>query len=75
MAQLVKLGIYSAQEAEELQQVGREVIAMAEAHQPPFDDEWQSWQPTADLKLGPVPEGWQYLPVEPPYRTWSGPLT
>ena len=55
--------------------IGDEVIAMVAAHERPFDDEWQTWHPTPDLKLGVIPQGWPYLPLEPPYRPWSGPLT
>jgi hypothetical protein len=75
MAHLVKLGVYTAAEAKELYAVGREVIAMVEAHQPPFNGEWQTWRPAPDLAVGEIPQGWQYLPVEPPYKAWSGPLT
>jgi predicted RNA-binding protein associated with RNAse of E/G family len=74
MSEAVRLGIYTEAEAQELYAVGYEVEALIRAHAPPFDEEWQTWRPDADLLIGAVPEGWQYLPVPAPYRAWTGPL-
>ena len=75
MARLVELGVYSVAEAEELRDVGREVIEMIEARLPPFDDGWQTWRPTPDLVLGEVMADWAKLPLSAPYQAWAGPLT
>jgi hypothetical protein len=75
MAHLIELGLYTEDDADEVRDAGRAVIKLIEAGKPPFDDEWVLWRPPQDLMLGPVPEGWQYLPVPAPYRPFDGPLT
>jgi len=67
MAVLVDLGIYTAEEANALRQVGRDVEKLIEAHAPPFDNSWVDWRPDPDLVLGQNPEGWQHVPLPAPY--------
>jgi hypothetical protein len=67
MAVLVDLGIYTASEADSLRRVGGDVEKLIEAHAPPFDDSWVDWRPDPDLVLGPVPDGWQHVPLPAPY--------
>jgi hypothetical protein len=71
MADLVAAGLYTEGEAAELRSVGEAVIEMVERRQPPFDDAWQEWRPSPDLRLGPLPEGWQHVPVPEPYRRFE----
>ncbi|MPZ47971.1 MAG: DUF402 domain-containing protein [Dehalococcoidia bacterium] len=71
MAIFVELGIYAAAEAEALRAVGWDVLKLVEAHAPPFDDFWPNWRSDPDLKLGPIPDGWQYVPVPAPYLTYD----
>jgi hypothetical protein len=71
MAVFLDLGIYSEAEANALRNVAREVIGMVKQRQPPFDDSWVDWRPEPGLALGDIPEGWQYLPVPAPYRTYD----
>jgi hypothetical protein len=71
MADLVTAGLYTEEEAAELRGVGEAVIEMVVGRLPPFDDSWQDWRPGADLKLGPLPSGWQHVPVAPPYRRYE----
>jgi hypothetical protein len=71
MAGLVAAGLYTEGEAAELRGVGEAVIEMVERRQPPFDDAWQEWRPSPDLRLGPLPEGWQHVPVPEPYRRFE----
>ncbi len=70
LAQLTALGIYTESDAEELHQIGLEVIELILAGKPPFDDEWVNWRPPTGWRLGVEPVGWQFLPVQPPYRTY-----
>jgi hypothetical protein len=64
MNHLIELGIYTRPEADYLRDQAREAIALIEQGHPPFDGEWTSWQPRADVAFLPeAPAGWQYLPV------------
>jgi hypothetical protein len=73
MTHLISLGIYTEDEAEDLRQVGREVLDLVGRREPPFDDEWTLWTPPADLVMGErdLPEGWQFLPVSAPYQQYQ----
>ena len=62
MALLISKGVYTTDEAEQIRQAWREVGALIESAKPPFDEEWTDWQPTADLILRDVPQGWQFWP-------------
>ncbi len=70
LRQLTASGVYTDQEALRLRQVAHEVIELIEAARPPFDDEWQEWRPPAGWRLGAEREGWQFLPVQAPYRPY-----
>lgn len=72
LSRLVDMGIYSEADAQQLHAVALEVIALAQAGAPPFDDEWIAWQPDSGLVLGESPQGWQYLSVPTPYRPYAG---
>jgi hypothetical protein len=63
MAELIARGTYTEQEAHEIREHGRAVIELVERAQPPFDDEWPEWEPSPDLVLDNIPDGWQLLPA------------
>jgi hypothetical protein len=71
MADLVRTGLYSSEEAAGLYAIGHEVIALVEARTSPFDDSWIEWRPPGRLRLADPPKGWQYLPVPAPYKPYS----
>jgi hypothetical protein len=74
MADLVSKGVYAREEAARLREIGTSVIKMIDGRQYPFDGSWLDWRPDSGLELGPLPSGWQFLPVPAPHRPYQGQL-
>jgi hypothetical protein len=70
MANLVALGLYTLEEAAALRAAGERAIELVRAGAFPFDSSWKYWRAPSDLALGPLPAGWQFLPVPQPYRPY-----
>jgi hypothetical protein len=58
LAEAVELGVLSRDEAREAERVAARVIRLIERRDPPFDGEWESWEPPASWGIPSLPDRW-----------------
>jgi hypothetical protein len=58
VAEAVRIGLLSKQEADAIRREGERVIGLIEAGTPPFDPGWASWRPDPAWPVPALPEGW-----------------
>jgi Protein of unknown function (DUF402) len=57
----VRLGVYTADEAQAIRLEGERVIQQMQARLSPFCDGWESWKPPEDWHIPVFPPGWEEL--------------
>jgi hypothetical protein len=62
MPVLVELGIYRPQDVQDFYNAGREVIALIEARQFPFDGSYLDWIAPAEWTIPEAQPGWDRVP-------------
>ena len=57
LAEAVRLGLYSPEEAAQFRQDGLDAIARITSGEPPFDTSWADWQPDPEWGIPQLPDG------------------
>jgi hypothetical protein len=63
LAEAVRLGLVTPQDADAIRAEGERVIAQLESRQTPFCDGWEHWQPNPAWPIPELPLGWDELPA------------
>jgi uncharacterized protein len=61
LAEVVKLGILTDQDARNIRAEGERVLAMLKQNAPPFCDGWENWLAPQEWGLPDLPPGWDHL--------------
>jgi Protein of unknown function (DUF402) len=59
--EMVKAGLYSAEEACAIRAEGERVIKHALANESPFCDGWEKWMPPSEWTIPELPQGWDKI--------------
>lgn len=61
LAEAVHLALLSPADARRIEQVGAHVVDLIERCAPPFDGEWEGWEPPASWGIPSLPASWNEL--------------
>jgi uncharacterized protein DUF402 len=61
LEEIVRLGVYSTEQATRIRAEGERVLRCIEAWDSPFCDGWEQWRPSPRWSLPTLPDGWNVV--------------